>query len=517
MLIRLGFIKRIIPGIALHLLFFLPYTAVSQVTVLEQPFTFREGSVKTGNALDIISGKTGYNFTYDSRLIDPDRRVELNFRETPLSNILRSVLQNDSLEFSLIDKYIVISKTRKSPVITRAGSGSPDLMTGVIVDEETGDPLPFATIGFNNIPRGTVTNNNGEFRLSIPPESREDTLSVSYLGYFGREIPVSQASGSNMRITMRREYISIPEIIIRNQIPQDIIKKAFRSVPDNYGRTPAMMTGFYREGVLKKNELQSYSEAVLRIYKSAYSGSLLNDQIKVFKSRKIENIDRSDTLAVRLKAGLSTCLELDGANNYFDFISPEGMQDYNYRITDIVTYDDESAYAVEFEQKENAELPLFRGTIFINTSDFGIYTAEFEISPSKINRIKDSFITSSTGGYNTWPVSVKYLVNYRKVNGRYFLSHVRGDLTFVSKQRRKLFTSQFRVFFELAITGADLENVKRFEREELAPIHSVFSKTITSYDIDFWEGQDFLSPEENLMEALEDMNVRLLEFSEDGL
>ena len=80
------------------------------------------------------------------------------------------------------------------------------------------------------------------------------------------------------------------------------------------------MTGFYREGVLKKHELQTYSEAILQIYKSAYSGTLYDDQIKVYKSRKIENTDRSDTLAVRLKAGLSTCLELDGAKNIFDFI-----------------------------------------------------------------------------------------------------------------------------------------------------------------------------------------------------
>ena len=88
------------------------------------------------------------------------------------------------------------------------------------------------------------------------------------------------------------------------------------------------MTGFYREGVMKKSELQTYSEAILQIYKSAYSGTLLGDQIKVYKSRKIENTDRSDTLAIRLKAGLSTCLELDGAKNIFDFLSTESMADY---------------------------------------------------------------------------------------------------------------------------------------------------------------------------------------------
>ena len=70
------------------------------------------------------------------------------------------------------------------------------------------------------------------------------------------------------------------------------------------------------------------------------------------------------------------------------------------------------------------------------------------------------------------------------------------------------------VFFELAITDIDLKNVKRFEREELAPIHSVFSKTITNYDPDFWGNQDFLRPEDNLLQALKNMKVKLQEFSE---
>jgi hypothetical protein len=274
------------------------------------------------------------------------------------------------------------------------------------------------------------------------------------------------------------------------------------------------MTGFYREGILKKSELQTYSEAILQIYKSAYTATLQNDQIKVYKSRKIENLDRTDTLAIRLKAGLSTSLELDGARNFFDFISPEYINAYNYRLSDIVRYDDESAYAIDFEQREGAETPLFRGTIYINTSDYGIYRVEFEISPSKINKIKESFITSSSGGFVTWPVSVKYSIDYRKVDRRYFLSHVRGDLLFNSKQKKKLFSTQFKVFFELAITDTGFENVRRFEREELAPVHSVFSRTITSYDTDFWGDQNFLRPEENLLDALKNMRVNLQEFEE---
>jgi hypothetical protein len=502
-------------AIALFLLVILPERAECQQSILDSTFTFTAGTVKTGIALDIITKQTGYNFTYDSRLIDQDKKTEMSFRNTKLNVILDNLLKNDSLVYSVIDKYIIISHTENRKLVQLDSTAADKIkyITGKILDNESSDPLPFATIALKNKGRGTVSNNNGDFGMKITPESLNDTLSVSYLGYQGREIPVKKAFGNNLTISMMREFISIPEIIIKNQNPIEIISRTLKAIPRNYGNTPALMTGFYREGVMKKSELQTYSEAILQIYKSAYTGTLFNDQIKVYKSRKIENTDRSDTLSIRLKAGLSTCLELDGAKNNFEFLASEGMNDYSYRMVDIVTYDEETAFVIEFEQHENVELPLFKGTIYINTADYGILNAEFEINPKYIKAMKNEFVSAATHGFDTWPISVKYSVSYRKMQNRYFLNHVRGDLIFTSSQKKRLFHTQFKVFFELAITETELTNVSRFDREELAPIHSVFSRTISNYDPQFWGNQDFLRPEDNLLKELKNMNVKLQEFS----
>jgi hypothetical protein len=270
---------------------------------------------------------------------------------------------------------------------------------------------------------------------------------------------------------------------------------------------------FYREAVTKKNLLQIYSEAILQIYKSGYSTPFPGDQIKILKSRKLENTGSKDTLTIRLKAGLSSCLLLDGARNTFDFLLPENYNLYEYRMTDIVTIDDESAFVIEFAQKPSVDIPLFRGSIYINTVNYAIVQTEFEINPDYILKIKDDFINYQVRGYTMWPVSIKYFVNYRKVNNRYFLNHVRGDLRFAARQKTKLFNSSFDVFFELAVTDVNLQNVTRFDREELAPIYSIFSRTITNYDATFWGNQDFLKPEDNLLQALKNMKVKLQEFS----
>jgi hypothetical protein len=502
--------------IGILLIFLINHDIKGQEEILNSKFTFSAGTLKTGSALDIISRQTGYYFTYDSKIINNEIKTELDFNEVPLRTILDSIFRNDSIKYSVINNHIIIYKDFKAPSVGTREAQPPALqnyISGVIVDNVTGEALPYATIGIISKGHATVTNFNGEFELRIPADCIDDSLSVSYLGYINRFIPVKQALGNSFTIKMIRDYIPIQEIIIRAQSPQDILRKTLTAIPRNYGNTPAYLTGFYREAVIKRNDLQVYSEAVIQIYKSVYSGSLFSDQIKVVKSRKIENTGLKDTLMLRLKAGLSSCLQLDGVRNTFDFLDPENYLSYNFMLTDIVTVDEESAYVIEFVQKESVDIPLFRGSLYINIDDFSILLAEFEINPDYIDKKKDSFVTNSTRGYSVRPITAKYTISYRKVNGRYFLSHVRGDLVFSAKQKQKLFNTPFNVFFELAITDINLENITRFERDEITPLHTIFSKTITSYDPDFWGDQDFLKPEDNLLEALKNMKVRLFEFS----
>ena len=155
------------------MLLILPQKTECQEGILDSLFTFRAGTVKTGDALDIITRQTGYNFTYDSRLIDKEKKTEMNFRNARLGVILDSILQNDALTFSVIDKYIIISHAENQPPAATDSllPAVTKYITGVIVDEETFEPLPFATIGLKNKGKGTVTNNNGEFGLKITPGS----------------------------------------------------------------------------------------------------------------------------------------------------------------------------------------------------------------------------------------------------------------------------------------------------------------------------------------------------------
>lgn len=485
--------------------------------VLDSQVRLPGNSIKASRALDEISKLTGYLFTYDSRIINPERTFNPGGREVPVREILDSVAGDPEISYAVLGRHIILFRETALPRKPDPPADSlPVFLSigGKIVDAETSEPLPWATIGISHRGKGTVTNYNGDFILRISEEFIHDTLTVSYVGYVNRLLPVRSLPGNVMTITMDRDFIPIPEIIIRAQDPLLIIRKTISSVASNYGTTPALLTGFYREGVYRKKEPQVYSEAVVKIYKSPYARSLQNDQIKVIRSRKIENLEAKDTLAVRLKAGLSATLSLDGMRHLFDFLDPESFNAYEYHLTDIVTIDDQTAFVISFKQKPWVTEPLMQGDIYINVDNYGVVLAEFEVNPLYVDQTGESFISRLPRDYSMKPEYVRYRSRYRYVDGRYYLSHVRGDLGFSAKGRKRVFTSRFNVFFELAVTEHRTDNVTRFDHEELAPVYSIFSQTIDGYDAGFWKDFDFLKPEEDLVAALEKLRVRLGEFNE---
>jgi hypothetical protein len=497
-------------------LLLLPVRLLAQENILNREIKLAGNSIRVTKALDDVSRLTGYLFTYDTKIINAERSFDIPPHKTSVREILDSISGDPAISYSVIGRHIILYRDiTESGQSTRADLLPEELMiSGKITDAETSDPLPYATIGISHRGRGTVTNFNGDFILKISDEFLDDTLTVSYVGYVNRQIPVRSLPGNDMIISMDRDFIPIPEIIIRTQDPRLIIRKTISSIASNYGTTPALLTGFYREGVYRKKEPQVYSEAVVKIYKSPYARSFLNDQIKVIRSRKIENLEVKDTLAVRLKAGLNATLTLDGMRHLFDFLDPASFNSYEYHLTDIVTIDGQSAFVISFVQRDWVTEPLMKGDIYINVDNYAVVLAEFEINPQYIAQTAESYISRLPREYSMRPEYVRYRARYRNVDGRYYLAHVRGDLGFMARSRKRLFNSRFNVFFELAVTDYRTEGVVRFEHEELAPVYSVFSRTITGYDAGFWKDFDFLKPEEDLVEALDRLKVRLGEFTE---
>ena len=304
--------------------------------------------VKRQAILRSLTRQTGYIFTYDTELIKPDEIVSVNIGTGSVRTVLDIMFEQERLGYSVIENHIILYRKpgESTPMIKEEGKAPVYNITGAVREKNTNNPLPYATIGIYRKGIGTVSNNDGRFSLKVPGSALDDTIKISYLGFRERTLLVNQLVDNYFVIELERDYVPIPEVIIRNREPLDLIEHMRRNIPSNYGSTPVILTAFYRESVSDKSSVQVYSEAVLNIYKCAYTRSIRTDQVSVFKSRKIENLDNTDTLILKLQAGLEACLALDVIKNNLDFINPETMVDYQYYMTDIVNIGEEAAYVV---------------------------------------------------------------------------------------------------------------------------------------------------------------------------
>ena len=94
--------------------------------------------------------------------------------------------------------------------------GQSSLLKGKLIDVETKEPLPYATIEIYSLRTGTIANNSGIFELSVNSQNQNiDTVEFSYLGYAKRKYSVAEfLSSENKIISLKSSNISLGEVVV---------------------------------------------------------------------------------------------------------------------------------------------------------------------------------------------------------------------------------------------------------------------------------------------------------------
>jgi hypothetical protein len=503
--IRSGIIDWIRPLI-LVLFLSTPLLAQSQ-DIFRQIISLPRQNSSVYSVLNQISVQSGYYFVYNTELLDSDKRVRLRGGEKPLSEWLDEIIDDRSLDFQIIENHILVyrqNSIERTGELISAHNNSSGLFTiqGRVLDEGSRDPLPFATIGIKDEPLGITTNSDGVFTLQLSQENISKYVTVSHLGYRQQVVPVMLFAENKVDILLETDYISIQEVMIRYYDPLLIINSAMERINDNYSEKPVYLMNFYREGVLRGDRFINYSEAIFQVYKSPYDIRPGADQVRLLKSRSISNVDRSDTLVIKIRAGVKSSLGLDFVKNIPDFLDPEYIDEYEFINADIISYNGNMAYAVSFEQKQHITQPLYKGILYIEMETLAFLGADFEVHPKYINKAQNQFLTRKNRNYRASIDKAAYSVSYKFFNGRYHLNHVRADLHLKYRRRYQLFSNSYHVFVEMATSKIETENVDRFDRKEVLRTDRVFQDGNHVYDPGFWMGYSIIAPEEKITNSL---------------
>jgi hypothetical protein len=89
---------------------------------------------------------------------------------------------------------------------------------GLIVDEETGAALVYASIGILNQPFGTISDTMGNYYFEISNEYLNDTLQISHAGYETKRVLLAEfVKQNNQTIKLAKRIISLQEIVLSNR------------------------------------------------------------------------------------------------------------------------------------------------------------------------------------------------------------------------------------------------------------------------------------------------------------
>ncbi|MEN7551919.1 TonB-dependent receptor [Rapidithrix thailandica] len=167
-----------------------------------QVITVSEKNSSLVSLLKAIESQTEYHFIYNDELMEMAKPVSIRAKNISLEKALNQIFVKQPLSYNFMGKYIVIKPKEES--LPKAIT-----VTGTVYDEG-GAPLPGAAIRIKGKTQGTISDEEGKYRLAGIEE--EDVLIISYIGYTTQEIQVNKRT--EIDITMQVSTSALSEVVV---------------------------------------------------------------------------------------------------------------------------------------------------------------------------------------------------------------------------------------------------------------------------------------------------------------
>lgn len=454
---------------------------------------------------DQVHWQTGVNFSYNSSILDTEKKITLLVQNKSLFTVLRMVFKEDDYKFYEVDNQIIITKSVSTkPEFTEKPDSLPVkyyFLKGKLVDSKKGDPIPYATISFPDKPIGTITNTEGDFLIKVHPDFIHDTLYFSCMGYS----PVKKIAFSLLDddlIRMETRSIKLKEIKVSIISPEKLLLKINENIEKNYPEKEKLMTAFYRETIKQDNNYISVSEAVIQILKAPYNTSS-EDEIKLVKGRRSRDVRPIQWLNFKLQGGPFAISRIDIVKTVETFLDPKQLPFYKYHVTKTLLYKELPVYVLHFEPNDPDYNTgqYFKGDIYVECETFAVVHASFGLDREGLKTATETMIRKKPFSVVAKPVYVNYDVNWHFSSGKWHFSYAKAELTIKVKSRKNEINSEFVSVTDVVVNSIEPTDLKRFPRETTIKSGDIFVELIHDYDEKFWENYNFIRPDEDLRSA----------------
>ena len=179
--------------------------AYSQTTKM----TLQLSGATVKEVLNRIEEKSEFFFLYNSKLVDVNRKVNVDAKDERIDEILNDLFQETGVVYTVVDRQIVLTnKADQVGFISQSSQQQGKKVSGKVTDQ-AGVPIPGAAIIVKGTTIGITSDVNGNFSLSLPTDAK--ILVFSFVGMKTTEISVG--SQSMISVSLTDETTGIEEVI----------------------------------------------------------------------------------------------------------------------------------------------------------------------------------------------------------------------------------------------------------------------------------------------------------------
>jgi iron complex outermembrane receptor protein len=178
---------------------FLLLVAFMQVSAgsFEQTVSLHQKNADLGTVFKKITQQTGYTFLYNDKALKKAKKIDIDVRNASLDEALAVCLSNQSLDYSILNKTVVIKVREELPAGEKVAPLVVQEIRGRVVDS-AGNPVGGVTVSIKGTKKGVATDANGEFVIDAADANA--VLVISSIGYATQQVKVNGRSTINIRL-----------------------------------------------------------------------------------------------------------------------------------------------------------------------------------------------------------------------------------------------------------------------------------------------------------------------------
>jgi hypothetical protein len=296
---------------------------------------------------------------------------------------------------------------------------------GRVVEEETGNPVPFANVYLRQLSVGTRTDFDGYY--SISTKSKSDSIIVSYVGYKTLTKPFVPGIDQTINFSIEAEVINLREVVLYSgenpafELLRKVVKnknandkrsldayeyESYNFIEVDINRIPEKMkeSGALKEITTKLDSIYKFRDSNgKRLIPVFISEDLSKTYVKNNPFVKKEEIIKTRVNGLGMEDGnfisqfLGTSFqEYNFYRNWLnilnkEFVSPiaDGWKVYyDYDLLDSVLIDNDSCYLLNIIKRNDQDL-AFSGKMWITKKDYALKQIDVTVGKSaNINYVK---------------------------------------------------------------------------------------------------------------------------------